>query len=224
MGWLDAIGWAGSALLVWSLLQTRVLRLRMLNLIGSVVLLGYNAALRVWPMVGLNAVLAVINTYHLRAMLASRHDETAYEVVEVGVGDAFLGHVLRVHAADIARFNPGFDPGRAVDDRRSGRSAFLVLRADEVVGVVLAHDAGGGVARVDLDYVTQRFRDFTPGEFVFRRSRLFTERGFRRVLTPPGMVAPYYDRLGFRRDGDSYALDLPAAPGPSVGPPAGPRR
>jgi hypothetical protein len=229
--WLDLVGWVGSGLLVWSLLQSRVLRLRALNLVGSLVLLGYNAALRVWPMVGLNAVLAVINAYHLRAMLVSRHDDATYDVVEVGVDDAFLAHVLRVHAADIARFNPGFDPGSTGnhgggDDDGAGpaRWAFLVLRADEVVGVVLAHDAGAGVARVDLDYVTQRFRDFTPGEFVYRRSRLFTERGFRRVLTPPGMVAPYYDRLGFRRHGDSYALDLPAAPDPAAGSAAGPRR
>ena len=38
--------------------------------------------------------------------------------------------------------------------------------------------------------------------------RLFRERGFRQVLTPPGMVAPYYERLGFARDGDRFRLDL----------------
>ena len=32
MSWLDALGWAGSALLVWSLLQARILRLRAINL------------------------------------------------------------------------------------------------------------------------------------------------------------------------------------------------
>ena len=68
--------------------------------------------------------------------------------------------------------------------------------------------AADGVAQVELDYVTPRFRDFTPGEFVYRRSGLFTGRGYRQVLTPPGMVAPYYESLGFRRDGDHWALDL----------------
>jgi hypothetical protein len=72
------------------------------------------------------------------------------------------------------------------------------------------------VAQIDLDYVTKRFRDFTPGEFVFRRSRLFTGRGFRKVVTPPGMVGPYYGRLGFRRAAQSYVLDLPA-PGEAAG-------
>ncbi|SCL25456.1 hypothetical protein GA0070624_3111 [Micromonospora rhizosphaerae] len=206
MNWLELVGWAGSALLVWSLLQTRILRLRIFNLLGCLILIGYNAAVRVWPMVGLNVVLALINLWYLRKMLATRHDEQTYQVVEVGVGDEFLAHTLRVHGADIARFNPDFrwDPS---DGRRS---AFLVVRGDEVVGVVLAHAEEGGVAQIDLDYVTQRFRDFTPGEFVYRRSRLFTDRGFRKVVSPPGMVAPYYHRLGFRRDGDAYVLDLPA--------------
>lgn len=206
VNWLELIGWAGSAVLVGSLLQTRILRLRALNLVGCVVLIGYNAAIPVWPMVGLNVVLAAINVWYLRDLLATRHDEAVYEVVAVGVDDQFLAHTLRVHAADIARFNPGFTW------RREGRqSAFLVVKADEVVGVVLAHAEPGGVAQVDLDYVTQRFRDFTPGEFVYRRSRLFTNQGFRRVVSPPGMVAPYYHRLGFRRQGDAYVLDLPAA-------------
>jgi hypothetical protein len=212
MTWWDVIGWAGSALLVWSLLQARILRLRAINLAGCVVLITYNAALRVWPMVGLNAALAVINIYYLRKLLATRHDERAYQVVEVGVDDDFLAHVLRVHAADIARFNPAFaGPGDG-----PGRCAFLVLSADEVVGVVLVRDAGDGVARVELDYVTPRFRDFTPGEFVYRRSHLFTARGFHRVLTPPGMVAPYYPRLGFRPHGEEYLLDLDTEPPSSL--------
>ncbi|MET7880347.1 hypothetical protein ABZS52_25885 [Micromonospora profundi] len=208
MNWLDLVGWAGSAVLVWSLLQSRVLRLRALNLVGCVVLIGYNAAIEVWPMVGLNIVLAVINIWYLRAMLATRHDEQTYQVVEVGVGDQFLAHTLRVHGPDIARFNPDFH----WDPTAANRSAFLVVTADEVVGVVLSHAGAHGVAQIDLDYVTPKFRDFTPGEFVYRRSRLFTERGFHRVISPPGMVAPYYHRLGFRPEGDSYVLDLPAAP------------
>ena len=44
----------------------------------------------------------------------------------------------------------------------------------------------GDVARVQLDYVTPRFRDFSPGEFVWRRAPRLRERGFRRVVTPPG--------------------------------------
>jgi hypothetical protein len=204
---LDVIGWAGSALLVWSLLQTRLLRLRALNLLGCLVLIGFNAALAVWPMVGLNIVLAVINVWYLVRMLATRHDDKAYQVVEVGTDEGLLAHILRTHHDDIVRFNPGFT-GTGLDSRDA--AAFLVVNADEVAGVVVFHVAGSGVAQVELDYVTERYRDFTPGEFVFRRSGFFTDRGCHTVITPPGMREAYYDRLGFRRDGDSYVLELAA--------------
>jgi hypothetical protein len=69
-------------------------------------------------------------------------------------------------------------------------------------------DAGNGTAQVELDYVTPRWRDFAPGEFVFRQSGLFRDRGFHEVLTPPGMVSPYYERVGFTPDGDRYRLSL----------------
>jgi hypothetical protein len=134
-------------------------------------------------------------------MLATRHDDQAYAVVAVRPDDAFLTQVLNVHAADLERFNRGFT--------RSGKGlAFLVMREDDLAGVVLMHERGEGTAQIELDYVTQRFRDFTPGEFVYKRSGLFTEHGFHRVVTPPGMVSPYYGRIGFQRVGDVYVLEV----------------
>ena len=201
--WLDILGWGGSALLVFSLLQASVLRLRTLNLVACVILLVFNAMIGVWPMVGMNAVLAVINVWFIVKLLRERHDDAAFTVVEVGPADEYLRHVLRVHGADILRFQPDL-----VWDPSSERGhAFVVLKDDETVGVVLV-EADGTVARVQLDYVTPRYRDFSPGEFVWRRSGLLREHGFARVVTPPGMVAPYYDRLGFHREGESYALEL----------------
>jgi hypothetical protein len=201
--WLDLLGWGGSALLVFSLLQSRVLRFRVLNLLACLILIGFNAALGVWPMAGMNVVLSAINVWFIVRLLGQRHDQEAFEVLEVGPGDEYLRHVLRVHEADILRFQPDllWDPA---DERGH---AFIVLRGDETVGVVLLC-AEGELARVRLDYVTPRFRDFSPGEFVWRRSGVLHDLGFRRVVTPPGMVGAYYDRLGFRREGESYVLEV----------------
>ncbi|MEV6930572.1 hypothetical protein AB0M46_39645 [Dactylosporangium sp. NPDC051485] len=207
MTWFEAVGWAGSALLVWSLLQRRLLRLRAFNLVGSLILVVYNAGVQVWPMVGLNLTLAGINVWQLYSLVRTRHDERTYQVVEVATDDNFLAHVVRVHWADIAKFNPAF----RFDEEH--RLAFLTLNGDEVVGVLMLRPdpQDPSVAQVELDYVTQRYRDLSPGEFVFRRSGQLTAHGFRRVLTPPGMVAPYYARLGFQKTRDQYCLDLPSA-------------
>lgn len=205
--WLDILGWGGSALLVYSLLQSRVLRFRVLNLLACLALLVFNALLAVWPMVGMNAVLCLINLWFIVRLLGDRHDEAAFEVLAVRPDDVYLAHVLRVHRADILRHQPDLDAAAA-----DAADAFLVLRGDETVGVVLLRRdaADPRTARVVLDYVTPRFRDFSPGEFVWRRSGLLAGQGFARVVTSPRMVGAYYDRVGFTPDGDAWALEVSA--------------
>ncbi|QCC78652.1 hypothetical protein E2C04_06595 [Nocardioides daphniae] len=202
--WVDVLGWGGSVLLVYSLLQSRVLRLRWLNLAACVLLVVFNARLGVWPMVAMNLALSAINLWFIVQLSRARHDEASFTVLEVGADDAYLAHVLSVHRTDIARFQPDF-----TDDRLAGADCFLVQRADETVGVVVLRREGDE-ARVVLDYVTPRYRDFSPGEFVWRRSSLLRETGVRRVVTNPAMVQPYYERLGFRRAGEAWVLELAA--------------
>src|SRR6476661_7236497 len=155
---VQALGWAGSALLVFSLLQTRILRFRLLNLTASLTLVVFNSLIHVWPMVAMNVVTAGINVTMITRLLRERGDEKVYEVVAVGSDEAYLNHFLKVQGPDIHKLFPQFDAGAL----GAGRSAYLVERGNETVGVVVVRDAGDGVAQVELDYVTPRFRDFSP--------------------------------------------------------------
>ncbi|GAA4401059.1 hypothetical protein GCM10023153_29150 [Ornithinibacter aureus] len=203
MGWVDALGWFGSALLIYSLLQARILRLRVLNTVACLILIVFNLMIGVWPMVAMNVVLAAINLFFIIRLLRERTDDQAYAVLPVREDDAYLAHFLHVHRADIDTYFPGFTGGVP-----HGRLTYLVQHGDETAGVIVVRDAEGGTAQVELDYVTPRWRDFSPGEFVFRQSGLFRDRGFTEVLTPPGMVSPYYSKLGFTQDGDRYRLTI----------------
>ena len=124
-----------------------------------------------------------------------------FRVLAVKSDDAYLAYVLQVHRADALRYQPDFDwdgvPGRP--------APFLILKGDETVGVVIIR-VDGDVAHVELDYVTKRFRDFSPGEFVWRESGMLRDLGISTVVTSPLTVDPYYARVGFRRDGTSYVL------------------
>lgn len=211
MSLLEALGWIGSAVLVFSLLQTRVMRFRVLNLASCVVLIGYNAALAVWPMAAMNVVLVGINIWAISRLLRERHDERVYDAVAIGTDEPFLHHLLARHAADVAAFNPDLP----ADVVASADHAFLVSSADQVVGVVLSRDgAEEGEQLVVLDYVLPAFRDFTPGEFVFRPGGPFADLGTRRVVASPGMASSerYLRAVGFvERDG-RRVLDLAPKP------------
>ena len=191
--WLDVLGWGGSALLVYSLLQASVLRLRVLNAIACVILIVFNAVLEVWPMVGMNTVLVAINAWFIVKMLRERHDEQAFEVLEVSPTDEYLRHTLRVHGADILKFNPDF-----VHDPSATHDAFLVQKGDETVGVVLLRESGDDGRR------PARLRHASLPRLLTRRVRLASQRSAprardparghparhgRRLLRPPGLPA-----------------------------------
>lgn len=202
--WLEVVGWVGSILIVLSLTQARVLRFRWMNLTGSVVATTYNSIIGIWPFAAMNLAITLINVYWLLRLYREAHDEAVYEVLEVGAEDAYLQRVLRVHAADIAKSHPAFVAGSGA--RSGDRSAFLIVRGDETVGAVVVRDAGDGEGVVELDWVTPRFRDFSPGEFVHRRSSIFTDRGFRRIVVEraPAGERAYLERVGFRPEGDRW--------------------
>ena len=69
---IDIIGWIGSALVAMSLLQKKMLNLRIINLAACVICVGYNWYIAVWPMVGMNAIVGAINVYFLAKMLRAR--------------------------------------------------------------------------------------------------------------------------------------------------------
>ena len=209
---LEIIGWLGSALVIVSLAQARVLRFRVLNLAGALLAVVYNVALAIWPFAAMNAIIAVIDLYWLRRLVGERHDPSAYSVIEVGAHDAYLEHVLEVHLDDIRAFQPSYAvPSDA--DGGGQRWAFLVQREAETVGAVVVRDSGDGSAVVELDYVTPRFRDFTPGEFVYEHSGVFAAHGLRQLVADPELATQtaYLRRVGFHDDAGRMVREVAAA-------------
>ncbi len=205
---LEAIGWIGSALIVFSLMQARVLRFRWMNMFGSIIATFYNAALGIWPFVAMNAVIAVISAYWLRRLYREADDPGVYQVVPVPSDDPFLLHLLTVHAQDIAEHQPDFEARPHEPEQQ--RSMLLVVRGDEAVGVVAVSDAGDGVGVVELDWVKPRFRNFTPGQFVYRDSGALPAAGFSRVTLKPHEATDreYLRKAGFRVEHDQWVRDL----------------
>lgn len=204
---LEALGWFGSAVLIYSLMQKAVLRFRVLNLVAAVLLVVYNGLLGVWPMVAMNAVIAVINVYWIHRLVSTRDDERVWEVLQLPYDDPYAQKFLDFYAADIARYQPDFQADHA---RAAERSFFLVLRDALPAGAVVVHDHGGGEAHVELDYVVPSDRDFSPGKFVYRRSGLFQALGVHRLVATARSSThrDYLERMGFRPENGQFVLTL----------------
>ena len=133
-------------------------------------------------------------------LLRERHDDEVFEVVQVAPTTT-TSHVLATHAEDIrSSTRTGSGPDRP------GAHAFVMVKGDETVGRCCSRD--GDVAHIELDYVTPKYRDFSPGEFVWRRSGVLQDLGITHVRTSPVALGDYYEHVGFHRNGETYELDL----------------
>lgn len=196
----EIIGWIGSAIVVVSMLQQRITRLRLINMIGCLVSVAYAVAIGAWPLAGLNMVLSVIQIFSLIKLWRTRHDTAIYQAVQVRPTDEIVRALIDRHATEIARYFPSFR------DPEHSDKAFLVLSGDTVVAIVLASQSGE-VAQLDLDYAIPAYQDFTPGEFVYGRSSVWADAGVRLLRSPIG-GPDYYSKIGFQQVGDHYELAL----------------
>lgn len=201
--WFQAIGWIGSALVVFSLTQAEksLLRFRWLNLAGAVIATIWNFIAGAWPFVAMNMAITIIDAMYIRRLQKQRHDEAAYHVVEVSPPSSYLGQLLTDNKADIANY-ANYDLVQGQAAASANRSAFLVLSGNETIGMLEVEDSGGGVGTVILDWVHPKYRNFTPGEFVFQQSGIFAAKGFNRLIVPPQVSASessqeYLRRVGF---------------------------
>ncbi|HEX9258232.1 MAG TPA: hypothetical protein VF855_01755 [Acidimicrobiales bacterium] len=202
---VQALGWLGSALVVTSLLQQRLLRFRIINLTAGLILVVFNASLGVWPMVALNLTTAAINIWWIHKLLSTADDTRVFDVLELTMTDPYAQKFLSFYGDDIAKFQPDFDPRRATTRKRT---LFLVLRDAVPAGAVVLHDHGEGEAHVELDYVVPAERDFSPGKFVYRGSGLFDSPDITRVVATAATREhrSYLKRMGFVADGERWVL------------------
>lgn len=200
---LEIIGWIGSGLIVLSLAQARVWRFRVMNFIGAVIATAYNGLLSIWPFAAMNLVIAVIDAYWLVRLSRERSPESkAYDLLEVDDDDAYLRHFLKVHVEDAKKHFPAYDPAAP------SRCNVLVMRGDEAVGVVTIKDIQDGTANLSLDYVTERFRDFSPGTFVYEDSGMFERLGVKRIQAPGSSGDKYLHKMGFREQNGAWLRDV----------------
>lgn len=201
MTWLEAIGYLASALIVASLAMSSVVRLRLVNLVGCLVFVGYGIAIGAWPVVVSNAVIAALDVYYL--LKERRRSHVA--MVPLPVTSPWLEDFLTFHRDDIRKFQPGFE---GVDDH----SLVWLVTKQTVPAGVLVGQPDGTTLRVTLDHVTPAFRDSGIGAWLYHGGgvRVLREAGFDRVgsdgLSP--RHRQYLTSLGFRADGSDLVKDL----------------
>ena len=117
----DIIGYAGSLLVVISMLMTSVMKLRIINTAGSVLAVIYSIAIGAYPTLVMNVALIIINLINMRKL---SNNSAEFRLVKAPGTDAVLGDLISKYLDDIKHFFPGYKDLTAED------TAFIVFNAD----------------------------------------------------------------------------------------------
>ncbi len=197
---IEIIGYIGSALVLISMLMTSVVRLRIINLTGSVIFAGYALAIRSYPTAIMNICLAGINLYHLIRIF---REERAYTLVKTDIKDGYMSYLIDSNVDDIVYWFPEFSK----EDIRPD-VAYLVFCESNPACLFLGKENGPGDIEVILDYATKAYRDTSVGFFLYEglakdgfKSLTFRQKARDHI--------PYLEKIGYEDIGDNaYRLDL----------------
>ena len=135
---IEMLGYLGSALVVASMLMSSVVKLRVINTIGSGMFAVYALIIHSYPTALMNICLVAINVCNLVRL--SRKDQS-YDLVDGAGEEGLLGYLLDYYRADIQTYFPDFSRDR-VGDR-----AFIVCCNGNPAGLLLGIDGGQGPCR-----------------------------------------------------------------------------
>ncbi len=188
---IEAVGYLGSALIVLSLLMTRILRLRVIGLMGSTTFLVYGLLIGAVPIVITNLVIMIINVTFL--WRATQVKEWFY-LLEVHPESLYLDEFLRFFGDDILAYQPDWSGEVADTDL-----ILLVLR-DMQPAMAIVGTVEDGVMDLRLDYAIPRFRDYRMGRFLYdSNAEFFVDRNVTMISASAHTkhYVGYLKKMGF---------------------------
>ncbi|MFU8812795.1 MAG: YgjV family protein, partial [Balneolaceae bacterium] len=189
--WYEIIGYAASVMVAVSLMMSKIVKLRIVNMIGAALFSLYGILIGSIPVAGMNGFIVLVNVYYLYKIAT---EEEYFKMLKVSGDSEFLREFLNFYRDDIASSQPAFAQAESSADLH-----LFVLR-DMVPAGVLVGRIEGDTLFTDLDYVPRPYRDFKIGRFLFDDKRdFFTQLGVQRVVADGGddEHRAYLKRMGF---------------------------
>ena len=196
---IELFGYFGSFLVVFSMLMSSVVKLRIINTVGSVVSGIYALICGAYPLVLMNSCLIIINLYGLYKLLKT---EQEYDLVEAKADDGLVKYFLERNHNDMKAYFPG------LTDEIACEKAYVVCCKGTPAGVLLGNETTEGIIDVVVDYTTPAYRDCSVGTFLY--SRLKQDGISTLVYNQKEAKAhvDYLNKMGFVKEAKGFVKNL----------------
>lgn len=193
--WVDWIGYIASVLVLVSLLMTSIVRLRIINLVGSAIFASYGFLIQSIPTGFMNSVIVLVNILFLIRFYRSKE---YFTILNTTAQEPYLTHFLDFYRTDILKFNPRF-----ADVSECCTLRFYVLRNMTPAGLFLGQRIDDHTLLILLDYATPAYRDLKIGRFIYMENEaMFQSLGYHRLQTFADQADQirYLLKMGFEKD------------------------
>ncbi|MGK9475705.1 hypothetical protein [Melioribacter sp. OK-6-Me] len=198
---VELIGYVASMMVAVSLMMSSIVKLRIINFVGSLIFTIYGIIINAYPVALVNGFVAIVNIYYLVEIFSRKE---YFDILEVKHDSGFLEYFLKFHEKDIRKFIPTFNFKPQPD-----WTILFVLRNSVPAGIICAESLSDGSLSVKLDYVIPGYRDFKVGKFVFQN--FFRNRNVKKIISDPGnkVHRKYLKKMGFVETAEGkYELNL----------------
>ncbi|MBN2618839.1 MAG: YgjV family protein [Spirochaetales bacterium] len=190
MDYVELAGYIASILVAISLTMSKIVRLRIINLIGSVFFAIYGFLVGAYPVLVVNTFIVLINIYYLVKLFKNKD---LFDVLNAQDNLEYFERFILHYKDDIVKFFPDFSD-ELIQDSRS----LFVLRNMRPVNLVIFKEQGNGITEILIDYTIPEYRDFLNGKYILS---LFTDSGSSNkqlvVKSNSKDHIKYLNRLGF---------------------------
>ena len=196
---MEIVGYIGSFLVVISMLMSSIVKLRVINTIGSVISGIYAVICGALPLALMNLCLIIINVVNLVKLLGKK---MPYELVEGSEEDSLVRYFLNYYRDDIRRFFPSFDGAET-----GNNAAFITCCEGTPVGLLLGKRQGDTVD-LSVDYTTPAYRDCSAGKYLHRK---LPENGIRTLRFGQALIdehKEYLVKMGYTQEDGAWLLNL----------------
>jgi hypothetical protein len=166
MIWLEIFGYIGTALVLLSMMMTKLSLLRIFNVCGSVISAIYAYLSGTMPVVLLNLGLIIINGIQL---IREERRKKQFSISHIGQSDAVLNRFLNTHSDDIERRFPEYSLN--IGD---GSEIYMVYSGNEPIGLFIGREEGGSL-RISFGYSAPGYK---YSEVVLRFMTELKENGY----------------------------------------------
>ena len=117
----ELVGYAGSALVIGSIIQRSIFKLRVIGLIGSITFLVYGILIDAPPIVIVNVLGGSIHAYYLTRLIRSPAE--IFDVLRVRPDSRLMAHFLEFHQSDIEK---GMQPDFIYEESDDQITSFIL--------------------------------------------------------------------------------------------------